>query len=283
MAKEKLRKIAGKLYESVKSLPIVSPHGHVDPSLFADKNAAFGDPVELLVIPDHYLSRMLYSQGIPLENLGIPRIDAGTTEKDHRKIWQIVAENFYLFRGTPTGIWLAHELAEVFGIREKLSSETGMAIYDEINEKLKKPEYSPRTLFEKFNIEVLCTTDPATDTLKYHRLIKDSGWKGDIRPSFRPDSVVNNIGTTEWRKDIELLGKVSGVDIRGYNSYIKAIKKTREYFKSMGATSTDSAPLTPYTEELPQGEAEKIFQNGLNGIFSPEDRKSSRKKDGSKD
>ena len=253
-----VRKIAGKLYGLVKNLPIVSPHGHVNPALFADENASFGDPTELFIIPDHYLFRMLYSQGISLE-------------RSHKKIWQTVSDHFYLLRGTPTGSWLAHEFSEVFGIRHKLSSETAMEIYDEINEKLQKPEYSPRALFERFKIEVLATTDAATDTLKHHEAIKNSNWKGDIRPTFRPDSVVNGLGKEEWKKNIELLSKVSGIDADNYQSYIKAIKQRREYFKTMGATSTDSAALTPYTEELSQEEAGRIFALGLKGNAAPED------------
>jgi glucuronate isomerase len=170
------RHIARELYESAADLPIISPHGHVDPRLFADEDATFDTPAELLIIPDHYVFRMLYSQGIPLESLGIPRADDVPVEQDHRQIWQIFADNFYLFRGTPSGAWLAHELHVVFGVEEKLTGETAQAIYDQIEAKLALPEFRPRALFERFNIEVLCTTDAATDSLRYHQAIRDSGW-----------------------------------------------------------------------------------------------------------
>ena len=159
-----VRKIARELYENVKDLPIISPHGHVDPQILAD-NLSFPDPTELLLIPDHYIFRMLYSQGIPLEKMGVPRVDGGDVEKDHRKIWQIFSENFYLFAGTPSGAWLGHEFVEVFGINEKPDAENAMKIYDTIQEKLKSPEFKPRTLFEQFNIEVISTTDGASDSL----------------------------------------------------------------------------------------------------------------------
>lgn len=113
------RRVARELYESVAKLPIVSPHGHVDPRFFADENAAFGTSTELLIIPDYYIFRTLYSQGILLEALRIPRADGGPVGQDHRRIWQIFAENFHLFRGTATGSWLAHELYIVFGIKAK--------------------------------------------------------------------------------------------------------------------------------------------------------------------
>jgi glucuronate isomerase len=183
------RRVAGELYETVKGLPIISPHGHVDPRLLADQDASFGTPTDLLIIPDHYVFRMLHSQGIPLETLGVPRRDGGAVESDHRQIWQTFADHFYLFRGTPTGAWLAHELSVVFGIEEKLTGETGPAIYDQLEGKLAQPEFRPRALFERFNIEVLCTTDAAADPLTHHQAIRDpAGREMFVLPSARMPS-----------------------------------------------------------------------------------------------
>ena len=264
------RRVARMLYETVADLPIIAPHGHVDPRIFADPDYRFGDPTELLIIPDHYIFRMLYSRGIPLEALGIPRRDGGPVETDHRRIWQIFADNFYLFRGTPTGVWLAAELSEVFGVEEKLTSETAQDIYNQIQEKLDAPEFRPRALFERFNIEVLTTTDAATDTLEHHRAIRKSGWQGDIRPTFRPDAVVN-IDAEGWGENIQRLGEVSGVDVHDYASYIQALEQRRAFFKEMGATATDHAALTAYTGRLSPAEAEAIFQRALAGRADAED------------
>ena len=167
------RELAAELYQAIVELPLVCPHGHVDPRLFADPDYDFGSPTELLLIPDHYVFRMLYSQGIALESLGISRTDGGQTETDHRRIWQTFAEHFYLFQGTPTGTWLIDELDSVFGVHEKLSAKNAQDIYDHIDQKLQAPEFNPRQLFHQFNIEVLCTTDSATDTLEHHRAIQD--------------------------------------------------------------------------------------------------------------
>ena len=197
------REIARHLYSKVKDLPLICPHGHVDPALFAD-NTPFPDPTELLVIPDHYLFRMVYSQGIPLESLGIPRRDGGESEQDHRKIWQIVAESFHLFRGTPTGGWLKHELYEVLGIRERLTSNSAMEIYDEISEVLARPENRPRQMYERFGIKVLSTTDSPIDTLEQHARIRDSGWAGRVVPAFRPDQVTD-LNAAGWRANIDRL------------------------------------------------------------------------------
>ncbi len=258
------RKIARELYQSVADMPIVSPHGHVDPTLFVDENASFGTPTELLIIPDHYVFRMLYSQGISLESLGVPRIDGGPVETDHRKIWQAFAEKFYLFRGTPSGAWLTSELVDVFGISQKLNGNTAQEIYDQIAENLTQPAFKPRALFEKFNIEVLCTTDSATDALDTHQRIRASGWQGNIRPTFRPDNVFNLL-MFGWQKNIAALSEVSGIDVRSYPSFIEAVEKQRATFKTLGATASDHAADSAYTCELNPNEAENIFQHALIG------------------
>ena len=264
------REIAQLLYARVSDLPLVCPHGHVDPRMFADPDHSFGSPAELLIIPDHYVFRMLYSQGIPMEGLGIPRQDGVEIEEDHRKIWQIFAENFYLFRGTPTGMWLTQELHEVFGVRHKLTGESAQDIYDQIEDCLKKPEYRPRRLFERFNIEVLTTTDTATDPLDHHRALTESGWEARIFPTFRPDAVVN-IDAPGWRENIQALSEVSGTTVHNYQTFVQALEERRAFFKQMGATATDHAALTPYTGELSAEEAEAIFKRALKGEASAQD------------
>ncbi len=270
-----IRKLALELYESVSHLPIVSPHGHVDPRLFADPNATFGTPADLFIIPDHYVTRMLYSQGISLESLGVPpyskwgRAD-GEDVPVHREIWRLFCANFHLFRGTPSGIWLTHELHDVFGIAEKPSAANADRLYDLLAEKLTAPEFSPRALFERFNLLVLATTDAPTDALEHHQAIRVSGWGGRVIPTFRPDSVIN-LDTPNWRQNIDALSVVSGVDVTNYPSFVRALEQRRAFFKSMGATATDHAALTPFTAELSPAEAESIFQRALKGQATADD------------
>jgi len=264
------RKLARELYESVAGLPIISPHGHVDPRLFSDPNATFGSPADLFIIPDHYVTRMLYSQGIALEKLGVPRVDGGEVESDPRAIWQAFCANFHLFRGTPSGIWLAHELSEVFGIDEKPSAANAGRLYDRIAEKLASPAFAPRALFEHFNIEALSTTDAATDTLEHHQAIRTSGWSGRILPCFRPDGVVN-LDAPNWRANIHKLGEISGIEVVDFNSYVRALEQRRDFFRAMGATATDHAALAPVTAELDPLEADAVFQRALKGQPLPED------------
>jgi len=262
------RDIARELYQAVAKLPIVSPHGHVDPRLFSDPSVTFGSPADLFIIPDHYVTRMLYSQGISLETLGVPRIDGGAVDSDHRKIWKLFCENFHLFRGTPSGIWLTHELSEVFGVDEKPGASNADRLFDTLSEKLSSSEFSPRQLFERFKLEILCTTDAATDTLEHHQTIRNSGWNGCIFPTFRPDAVVN-LDAPNWKANIAKLSEVSGIDVTDYKSFIQALEQRREFFKSMGATATDHATLIPATSELSPSEANTIFQHALDGESTP--------------
>ncbi len=194
----------------------------------------------------------------------MPRSNGKPVETDHRKIWQVFADHFYLFRATPTGVWLNHELNTVFDINVALNHDTAQAVYDQIAEKLATPAYRPRNLFEKFNIEVLCTTDAATDTLEYHQAIRNSGWKGKVIPTFRPDSVIN-LEIANWKQNIEALSAVSGIDVHDFASYIAALEQRRAFFIQNGAKATDHAALSAYTHELSGQEANAIFQRALKG------------------
>jgi glucuronate isomerase len=265
-----VRKLARALYDGVADLPIISPHGHVEPALLADANATLGTPADLFIIPDHYVFRMLYSQGIALEAVGVKPNDAGWVETDHRKIWQIFADNFYLFRGTPTGMWITEELVTIFDITQPLNGANAQLIYDQLAEKLAQPEFKPRALFDRFNVEVLCTTDAATDPLPHHQALQASDWQGNIRPTFRPDSVVN-LDFDNWRANIDALSEVSGITVHSYDTLIAALENRRAYFKKMGATATDHAALTPFTVDLSPAEADAIFQRALKGETTPHD------------
>jgi glucuronate isomerase len=270
-AEPSTRRVARALYEEVQDLPLICPHGHVDPRILAE-NTAFPEPAALLIIPDHYIFRMLYSRGVSLESLGIPTRDGSPVETDPRRIWQRFADHRYLFRGTPTGAWLDHELYEVFGIRSKLDGGSAQRIYDQIQEKLNSPEFLPRALFERFNIEVLATTDKATDPLHFHRQIRESGWGGRVIPSFRPDAVFR-IAMEGWSEEIRALGELHGREIGDYATLVRALEERRAFFRSMGATATDHAVLEPYTERVSDAEADRIVQKALRGEATDADQR----------
>jgi glucuronate isomerase len=263
------RSVAARLYETVKDLPLISPHGHTDPRWFAF-NEPFPNPTALLIQPDHYIFRMLYSQGVSLESLGIPQLD-NRESADPREVWRIFAKHYYLFRGTPTRLWLDYTFENEFGLRQRLSADNADDYYDIIAKKLDTPEFRPRALFDKFNIEVLATTDTPLDTLEYHKAIRDSGWNGRIIPAFRPDSVidaeyVNFIG------NIEKLGQITGEDIGTWKGYLNALRNRRAFFKSMGCTSTDHGHLTAQTADLDPETAASLYGRILSGRSVPEEQ-----------
>ena len=265
-----VRRAARALYDETRALPLVCPHGHVEPSLLAE-NAPFPEPTALLIIPDHYIFRMLYSRGIPLESLGVPTRDGTPVERDPRRIWQRFADHYYLFRGTPTGAWLDHELVEVFGVDVELDGDTAQRVYDQIAERLETPEFRPRALYERFNIEVLVTTDKATDSLAYHQAIRDSGWGGRVLPTFRPDALFR-IAAPEWREEVAALERVHGAPVVDYDAFVGALQARRSFFKAAGGTATDHAVLTPRTERLPEAECDELVQRARRGVATPEDQ-----------
>jgi glucuronate isomerase len=266
-----IRRIARSLYEDTSALPIISPHGHVDPALLAD-DAPFPEPTSLFILPDHYVLRMLYSRGIPLEDLGIAPKGGGRFESDPRRIWQRFAEHYYLFRGTPSAAWLDYQFREVFGITSALTIETASEIYDEIREKLASPEFRPRALFDRFNLEVLATTDGAADALDGHARIRKSAWNGRVIPTFRPDATFN-IASPGWSAEIARLGDAVGAPIAEYADFIRALESRRAFFKSLGATATDHGVEEPYTARLTTDEAARLFARARRGEAGKDDQR----------
>jgi glucuronate isomerase len=253
------RKIAQALYQRVKALPIISPHGHTQAAWFV-KNEPFPNPTKMFVQPDHYVFRMLYSQGVSMDELeiGVPEM------KDPRKVWRIFASNYYLFRGTPNRIWLDYVFQEVFGLQKRFSAETADLYYDTIEEKLRQPEFLPRALFERFNIEVLATTDSPLDSLADIQAIRSSGWKARILPAFRPDPVVDP-EFAGFTQSILKMGEQTGEDTSTWSGYLNALRKARLRFKALGCTSTDHGHLTAKTADLSKSEAEALFAKVLSG------------------
>jgi len=257
------RDLARALYEAVQGLPIVSPHGHTDPAWYAT-DAAFPDPAQLFVTPDHYVFRMLASQGVALADLGVPRADGGPTETDGRRIWRLFAANYHLFAGTPSRLWLDHAFETVFGFDQRLSSANADDYYDRIDAALRTPAFRPRALYERFNIEVIATTDSALDDLSHHAAIRASGWQGRVVPTYRPDAVVDP-EFPGFAANVARLGALTGEDTHSWQGYLNAHRVRRAFFRAMGATATDHGHATARTEDLAQGDAAVLFARVLTG------------------
>jgi glucuronate isomerase len=251
-----VRAIARELYASVRNLPIISPHGHTDPGWFAD-NEPFGNATELLLAPDHYLFRMLYSQGIDLAKLGVAS-RRGPSDADPREAWRLFATSFPLFRGTPSALWLGHVFKEVFGMEVVLDASSADLYFDTIGAALRTDAFRPRALFERFNIEVLATTESPVDSLESHRRIRESGWPGRIITTYRPDPVVDpeheQFGTA-----LAELGVLSGEDVFSWPGYLRAHRVRRAAFAKAGATATDHGHPTARTADLDTQACHRLF------------------------
>ncbi|MDK1377262.1 MULTISPECIES: glucuronate isomerase [unclassified Sinorhizobium] len=260
------RAIARRLYDAVAGLKIISPHGHTEPVWYAE-DRAFPDPAALFITPDHYATRMLYSQGVRLEDLGVRRRDGSGTAPDGRSIWRLFAKHFHLFAGTPTRLWFEHSLEAVFGITERLGPANADALYDRIAEAIATPQLRPRALYDKFGIEVIATTDGALDDLAHHDAVRGSGWHGRVVPTYRPDAVVD----AEALGFVENVGKLLALtgESATWTGYLNAHRARRAFFKARGATATDHGHATARTENLSPGDAASLFEKVLSGKAGP--------------
>jgi glucuronate isomerase len=265
-AERNTREVARAVYEHVRKLPIVSPHGHTKAEWFA-RNEPFPDPAQLLVQPDHYICRMLYSQGVSLEDLEIGYRE----QRSPRKVWQIFAEHYHLFRGTPTRIWLDQTFEEVFGLSEPLNKATADLYFDAISAKLQLPEFLPRALYERFNIEVLATTDSPIDSLEHHKAVREAKWIGRLVPTFRPDPVVDP-DHPSFLKNLDTLADKSGKEVASWQGYLAALQTMRERFQQLGCTATDHGHPTAATADLPEHEAAALYARIITGQADASER-----------
>jgi glucuronate isomerase len=257
------RRIAKEIYGETKDLPLICMHGHVEPEVFAD-DLPFADPAQLLIVPDHYVFRMLASQGIDPSRLGVPRVDGGPVETDSRTIWRTFCDNWKLFRGTPSRYWLEHELVEVFGVDLTPSAETADSIYDQIAARVAEPEFRPRALLDRFNIEVISTTDAATSDLRQHARLAADGMGERVLPTFRPDALAY-LDRPSWRADIGALATVSGVDTGSYDGFLDALRARRAAFVQAGARATDHGHLLADTTPMEPSAARALYSRVLDG------------------
>ena len=256
------RGIARSLYAAVRDLPIISPHGHTDPAWFAT-DRPWTNATELLLSPDHYLFRMLYSQGIALDDLAVPRRD-GRIVGDPRKAWGVFAAHQHLFRGTPSRLWLDHVFGAVFGFEAALTAANADSYYDRIGDLLATDAYRPRALFDRFGIEVIATTEGADDPLDHHRAIRASGWGGRVVTAYRPDAVID-CEHEAFRPALAKFAELTGEDVHGWTGYLRAHARRRQDFIAAGATSSDHGHPTARTANLSPADAEALFARVIAG------------------
>jgi glucuronate isomerase len=257
-----MRAVARRLYDAVRGLSILSPHGHVDARLLVE-DAPFRDPASLLVTPDHYVTRLLHAAGVPLTALGVGRTDLDDGQS--RQVWRTLCSHWHLFRGTPSRYWLETTLADLFDVTARPSAQTADDIYDQVAQRLDEDDYRPRALFDRFGIDVLATTDDPCDDLAAHAaLAADRGFSGRILPTFRPDRYLEPAAPA-WAEAVGRLGSVSGTDTGSYSGWVSAMENRREHFRAHGAVSADHSHEDVGTAPLPADEAERIYRDALAG------------------
>ena len=269
-----VREIARRLHTATSTLPIVSMHGHVDAAMLAD-NLPFTDPASLLVTPDHYLVRMLVSQASSpgaIRDAGVRSVaDLGVGpdgESDPREIWRRFCAGWEALRATPTRFWMEHVLIDVFEAPVAPSPATADELFDHIADRLTWPEYRPRALFERFGIEILATTDPATATLSAHAQLAAEGWEGRVIPTFRPDPFLEP-ARDDWRRLLGSLSESSGIDAHHYEGYLDALRQRRRAFVAAGARASDHGHLSADMTPLADTDARRLFDEALRGNHSP--------------
>lgn len=263
-----VRSIAERLYQSVQDLPIISPHGHVDPRVLLE-NRPFTDPTSLLLQPDHYVTRLLHANGVSLADLGVG--EGPLPEPQAREAWRLLCTNWRVFRGTPVRYWFDSELGDIFGITQRPSAENADELYDQISAKLAEDAFRPRALLTRFGISVMATTDdPADDLAAHDAIAQDSTFPTRVIPTFRPDRYLE-AGRTGWVEAVKGLGEAAQVDVGEYDGYIQALEERRRFFISRGATSADHSHLDARAEPLEPAEAQRIYHSAMNGRVTPDE------------
>ena len=260
---EKALPLAREIFAQMNKWPIISPHGHVAAELILE-NKQFSNPVELLIKPDHYLTRMLFSQGISYEKLDLPNKSAVVKGISPQEIWRIFAKNWKLFRGTPSRIWFQEILSKFFEIDEILNEVNADAIYEKISIVLAQPEFRPQHLLNQFNIEVLATTDSTSSDLQAHRKLLELDLNTRIIPTFRPDDVSDPL-RKDWRQSIKDLSTITGVEIATFKNLLSALRLQRNRFSELGGTATDHGVLSANCISASDFEKERLFKELIFG------------------
>ncbi|HWU45537.1 MAG TPA: glucuronate isomerase [Humibacter sp.] len=255
--------VARALYAEVAGAPIYSPHGHVEAALLVE-NAPFADPAALLITPDHYVTRLLHASGVGLDRLGF-----GPAAADPRQIWRLFCERWQLFLGTPVRYWFESVFSDVFALEEHPSAQNADALFDRLCALLAQDDFRPRSLFDRFNIAVLATTDdPAADLAAHRALAADPTFSSRVPPTFRADRYMDP-AAAGWPVALTRLAEVSGIDCFSYRGLLDALRARRRFFIENGATATDTGVIDAWAEPLSDAEAERLHAAGVAGTITP--------------
>ncbi len=259
------RMLARRLYESVRGLPLVCSGVVADPSWFAE-NPALPDPAQVFVQSDRQVWAILRGHGVAPGQLGVAD-DGASIAGDPASVWKVFAANYHAFRGTPTRLWHDHAFSTLFGLNERLSADNSDRFYTRVAECLAKPEFRPRALFQRFNIELLSALATPFDSLDPYLAARGS-LKGRLVPTYCPDRLVdaNNPG---FITALDRFAELTSTDAWTWKGYLDAHRQRRAQFKSAGALAISQFALAARTADLPAEDAEKLFAKIVSRDFSP--------------
>jgi glucuronate isomerase len=258
--------VAEQLYALVKDLPIISPHGHVDPKLLRE-NEPFSNPAELFLYFDHYITRLLHADGVSLD---LVRAPSEPSDQHARNAWRIFCSRWHLLAGTSSGYWFTHSLEEIFGISQEPSEKNADSLFDQISAVLLDPSFRPRQLFADFKIEFLATTDDPADSLEHHIALNDDpSFQGRVAPTFRPDFYIAP-DSDNWAARVANLCSMTGHTL-SHSGLIAALWQRRQFFKANGCISVDIGAQTAFTTILTDADCQRIFNSALEGSLTSED------------
>ena len=243
--------LANKLYtEYAKDIPIYDYHCHLDPKeIYEDKE--FSNISKIWLNGDHYKWRAMRANGIREEY-----ITGDKTDYEKFYAWASTLDKCIL---NPLYHWNALELKRYFNIDEILTSKNANVIWDAVN----SIKYSPRKLIEISNVNTLCTTDSPISDLKYHKLIRESNFKTNVLPGFRPDEALS-IGKSKFYNFINQIPSVVGYEIKGYEDLVRALSERIKYFDENGTCVCDHGLTYMPFEKASLEEVKEIFKKALN-------------------
>lgn len=248
---------AASLYKNAaKNAPIFDFHCHLDPQEIWE-NKPFSNITDLWLGGDHYKWRAMRLQGIDEHYI--------TGDASHWGKFEAWAKTVLHCIGNPLYHWTHMELKNVFGINKLLSPETAKEIYDECNEKLKHPDFTPRALIQKSNVVFIGTTDDPLSNLQYHQYIRDDEtFETVVAPTFRPDGALF-IERPTFNKWIQQLQTVSNIEIDCSKTFLEALQQRVDYFHQHGCCASDhDLPSLDYVVPTAK-EFDEIFQKRRQG------------------
>lgn len=249
---------AKKLYQDYAAkLPIIDYHCHINPEDIA-LNKKYSTITELWLGGDHYKWRQIRSNGTAEKYI------AGEESSDYEKFyeWSKVLPKLI---GNPLYHWSYLELKNYFECTDKLNEKTAERIFKHCNDKLQEDSMSVRSIIEKSKVEVIGTTDDPTDSLEYHKMIReDDTFKTKVLPSFRPDKAIN-IEKEDFRTYIKKLGTVAQIEINDITQLFEALHKRLDFFEEMGCKISDHGLDYMVCEEESLEGVDAIFKKALRG------------------